>query len=442
MSAIPVIAVFDIGKTNKKCFLFDEHYRIVLERSQSFAEIVDEDGDACEDLQLLADWVQQVFDEVNALPQYLIQAVNFSAYGASFVHIDEAGNPVTPLYNYLKPYPQELQNAFYKKYGGEDKLSLETASPVLGNLNSGLQLYRLKEQQPAVFKKISYSLHLPQYLGFLFTQQPASDITSIGCHTSLWHFGKKRYHSWVTLEGVVSKLAPVVPHSEAFMMEKNKRRIKAGIGLHDSSAALIPYLSVFNDPFLLISTGTWCISLNPFNDTPLTSSELKMDCLCYLAYNGRPVKASRLFAGYEHELQVRKLAEHFKVNVDVYKSVEFDHSWLTVTGKKLFSGDDLSVFENYSEAYHALMQSIIDKQCVSSLLVMGNVKRIFVDGGFANNPVYLHLLADAFPRHEVFAASVSQATAVGAALVMHDQWNPQPVPGDLVSLKFYSVRQR
>ncbi len=89
--------------------------------------------------------------------------------------------------------------------------------------------------------------------------------------------------------------------------------------MHDSSAALIPYLIAFDDPFVLVSTGTWCISMNPFNHTALTENELKNDCLCYLAYNGAPVKSSRLFAGNEHEQQVIRLAAYFNVNIDFTK---------------------------------------------------------------------------------------------------------------------------
>ena len=49
--SIPSIAIFDIGKTNKKLFLFDEDYKIVFEKNECLTEIKDEDGDACEDLQ-------------------------------------------------------------------------------------------------------------------------------------------------------------------------------------------------------------------------------------------------------------------------------------------------------------------------------------------------------------------------------------------------------
>lgn len=33
---VPVVAIFDVGKTNKKLFLFDEHYQIVLYLSYAF----------------------------------------------------------------------------------------------------------------------------------------------------------------------------------------------------------------------------------------------------------------------------------------------------------------------------------------------------------------------------------------------------------------------
>ena len=181
----PVIAIFDIGKTNKKLFLFDEQYRIVLEKNEQFDETIDEDDEACEDLAKLTDWVLGTFKTVSEDKNFDIQAVNFSAYGASFVHINTEGVPVAPLYNYLKPFSDVLKQQFYEHNGGQGAFSRLAASPILGNLNSGMQIYGLKYTQPAVFKNIKYSLHLPQYLSFLLTKQAYSDITSIGCHTNL-----------------------------------------------------------------------------------------------------------------------------------------------------------------------------------------------------------------------------------------------------------------
>src|SRR5690242_1614899 len=105
--------IFDIGKTNKKLFLFDEHYNIIHEGSTNFAETKDEDGFPCEDLAALTQWVSEKFHQFSSNPKYNIRAVNFSAYGASFVYLDDLDKPLTSLYNYLKPYPEKLKQQFY-----------------------------------------------------------------------------------------------------------------------------------------------------------------------------------------------------------------------------------------------------------------------------------------------------------------------------------------
>ncbi len=120
---IPVIAVFDIGKTNKKLLLFNEHYQVVFEQSRNLAETVDEDGFPCEDLDSLKHFVMSTMSSIFSDPNFDIKAVNFSSYGASLVYLDENGEPLTLLYNYLKPYPDELLEQFYSKYGGKEEYS-------------------------------------------------------------------------------------------------------------------------------------------------------------------------------------------------------------------------------------------------------------------------------------------------------------------------------
>ncbi|RRN78075.1 carbohydrate kinase, partial [Pseudoxanthomonas sp. SGD-10] len=214
MTKKPVIAVFDVGKTNKKLFLFDEHYQIVYEKSARFIETVDEDGDPCENLESLRLSVFDSLSEVLRKEEFDVKALNFSTYGASFVYIGEDGLPVAPLYNYLKPYPPHLLAQFYNTYGGEEEFAKNTASPVLGSLNSGMQIYRIKYEKPELFKKIKYALHLPQYLSYLITGKAYTDITSIGCHTNLWDFNKNDYHEWVYKEGIAEKFAPILPGDE------------------------------------------------------------------------------------------------------------------------------------------------------------------------------------------------------------------------------------
>jgi sugar (pentulose or hexulose) kinase len=417
---------------------------------------MDEDGFPCENLESLGSFVFDALNEVSAKKEFDIKAVNFSTYGASFVYLDDIGKPVAPLYNYLKPYPNHLQNKFYDTYGGEDKFSYKTASPVLGSLNSGMQLYRIKYEKPDLFKRIKYALHLPQYLSYLLTGKFYSDITSIGCHTNLWDFQKNDYHEWVYKEEIAEKLPAVIFSTTVFSALLPDPNYTVGTGLHDSSAALIPYLVCFNEPFVLISTGTWCISLNPFNRAPLTLNELQHDCLSYLQYNGSAVKASRLFAGNEHEEQVKKIADYFKQETDRYKTVEFDAGIIKLLknkvapvnisntkeliSKSLFANRSLSQFATYEEAYHQLIQDIITQQQASTKLILQGtgVKKLFVDGGFSKNAIYMNLLAGAFADVEVFAASMAQATSVGTALAIHTSWNDKPLPNDIIELKKYA----
>ncbi|MBO0940004.1 carbohydrate kinase [Fibrella sp. HMF5335] len=460
---LPVIAIFDIGKTNKKLFLFDEQYRIVWEQAETFTDIADEDGDPCEDVARLNAWVRNGLMRAQQLPTFEIKAVNFSTYGASLAYIDADYQPVGQLYNYLKPFPDTLREQFYSTYGEPAKLSLQTASPCLDSLNSGLMLYRIKYDKPALFDKILYALHLPQYVSFLFTGQPVTDCTSLGCHTMLWDFTKQDYADWVKKEGLTDIFGPITPSDHVVDVPLNGHSVEVGVGLHDSSAALIPYLSAFKEPFVLLSTGTWCVSMNPFNRQPLTAEELQYDCLNYLHYGGQPVKASRLFAGYEHEQQVKRLANHFNVSPDYYTTVAYDpglidtlqqripesktvefgkkEALISMTGS-VFNNRDLSTFATYDLAYHQLMLDIMAQQLISTNLVIADspVKRLFVDGGFGKNPIYMSLLARAFPDIAVYAASVAQASALGAALAIHDHWNSGSMPTNSIDLKLYPTQ--
>ena len=251
---LPVVLIFDVGKTNKKVLLFNKHYEVVYEASIQLPQTVDEDGFPCEDVHLLTAWLQQCFQKISSDHHFQITALNVSAYGASFVHVNKSLQPCLPIYNYLKPFPDELLARFCLKYDKNKTLCVETSSPILRNLNSGLQLFWLKHTKPSDYQRIKQSLHLPQYISSIFSNKACSEITSIGCHTLLWNFQENKYHRWVYEEKINEKLAPRVS-SKA--VTYNYHGIAVGVGLHDSSAALIPYLALFAEPFVLISTGTW-----------------------------------------------------------------------------------------------------------------------------------------------------------------------------------------
>ncbi|MCF1715758.1 carbohydrate kinase [Flavihumibacter sp. RY-1] len=432
MIPIAVTAIFDIGKTNKKLLLFDEQQRVVDQYAERIEELTDEDGFPCDDILAIRRFIFSALDRIIENPGWNLQAVNFSAYGASLVYLDENGQPITPFYNYLKPYPDELSKALFEKYGGQESWSRETASPYLGSLNSGLQLYRLKVEQPELFKRLNFALHLPQYCSYLLTGLHSSDSTSIGCHTGLWDYEKNDYHEWVQQEGLTEKLAPLFPSDYKERVRYKGQAFWCGIGMHDSSAALVPYLQQADKKFALLSTGTWCITLNPFNEDPLTSQELELDCLCFLSCEGKPVKASRLFGGHEHEIQVKRIADHFQLSVEQVLSVTVDENFTPIPSsftpapgslieKLAFRDRSLQEFASASEAYHQLMFDLITLQAVSiRLVVTEDIGILFLEGGFARNELFIHFLKLAFPKLTIQFGENAQGAALGALLVLKD----------------------
>lgn len=439
MPRIPVTAVFDIGKTNKKFFLFDENLKEVHNTYTRLDAIPDEDGFPSEPILPLRTWMLETFKDALKSEEFEIKKLNFSGHGASFVHTDEAGEPVTPLYDYLKPFPEDLLEKFYSENGGKMTFCQQTSSPPLAMLNSGLQIYFLKYCKPDSFKNVKYCLHLPQYLSLIFTGEMVSDYTSTGCHTALWDFSKMDYHDWVKREGIESLLPPILPGDALLRTKPELGSIPCGIGIHDSSGALLPYLKQEKEPFALLSTGTWAISINPFNKTPLSESELSKDCLQFLSISGQPIKISRLFIGEEHKYQVDEMYGHWDLPLGTYKKLKFDEAifekinqcktkrigfhYLKPADYGLEKADstDWSSFPEFTEAYYTFLHELTDIQVASLQLVLDGapVQKLFVDGGFNANNIFLEMLRKKLPGMEIIASDFPNGSALGAAMLVN-----------------------
>lgn len=433
----PVTAIFDIGKTNKKLLLFSEEMKVIFEKEERFALQQDEDGFECDDIDHIEKWIHNSLSNIIKSSPYELKAVNFSTYGATLAFIDEDGKRIGPIYNYLKPIDEKIPENLYKRYGGVDEFCRRTASPALGMLNSGIQALWLRQVRPGLFSKVKHILHFPQYVSYILTGKAYSEHTSIGCHTALWDFDNMKYHSWVKDYGLKLPEPSAIDTFEELMFEDKK--IKVGIGIHDSSASLAPYFSIGKGKFLLVSTGTWCINMNPFNEEKLTSEQLEKDCLCYMSIAWQPVKSSRLFLGHLHETGIGIINRHFRKPGDHYKNIKTDSKIIDALKLKIgkgriflktgqysreLSGEvDMYVFNSYEEAYHQLMVELSSLTAESIRLVLSkndDIKNLYVTGGFSRNDLFLNMLCQAFPDKAVFTSEISNSSALGAALVISE----------------------
>lgn len=432
---IKVIAVFDIGKTNKKLLLFDSDFEVVCSKTVRFEEIIDDDGDPCDDIEAIENWVQKEIELIQQEKKFQIKAINFSTHGATLVYLDKQGNRITPLYNYLKPLDYNFHD-FYETYEGVEEFSRKTASPAYGMLNVGLQMLWLKKTKPHFWQKISCVLHYPQYLSYLFTRRITADFTSVGAHTAIWDFDKMTYHNWLEAEQI--KLEEPKPGHEACITEINGEKIAVGMGLHDSSSSIIPLLQAHKNlktEFILLSTGTWIICMNPFSKEVLTSNQLNNNCLCFLTPDRKQVKSSMQFLGKVHEINANKLSSFFNVSQNHYLTLKLNKKLcekLIKKSKKVFFPNsitenfigDFSQLDNlksYEEAYYQLnyeiscqvydgMERILDTN--------NNLKDIYISGGFNKNEVFVEFVSQMMPGQNIRFPEGKHASALGAAILL------------------------
>jgi sugar (pentulose or hexulose) kinase len=429
-----VIAIFDVEKTNKKFLLFNSDLRLVHQEEKILEEVVDDEFFACDDIVKIESWMHDRLSGIIKAGTFVIKALNFATYGASLIYLDVQGKRLTPVYNYLKPMPDGVLDGFYESWDGVAAFSRKTASPALGMLNSGLQILWLKKKKPEIFSRVSAVLHLPQYLSYFFTRKITSECTSIGCHTAMWDFDNHRYHPWLNEEGISLPL----PSSNSCVSDVmiQGTLVKVGIGIHDGSSSLVPYFKSAKEQFILISTGTWCIFMNPFNSEPLTPEQLSRDSLCYMSIQQQQVKSSRLFLGHVHDVNLEKLNKYFGVVSEHYKTIRTNNDKINRLLKnkreKIFFRQgipadyidntvDLSRFLTFGDAYHQLMFDLVDLCIESFTLILpadDHTSVIYISGGFARNELFVRLLASRMPHKKVYTSEVDNSSALGAAIVV------------------------
>jgi hypothetical protein len=285
-----------------------------------------------------------------------------------------------------------------------------------------------------------------------------SEYTSIGCHTGLWDYAAGDYHAWVKRRGMDKLFPPCLPATLKTEVIGFYKLIDVGAGIHDSSAALLPYLLGSPEPFLLLSTGTWNITFNPFREDLLTPEALRKDCLNYMRLDGAPVRASRLFFGNEFNKQTARLAAHFgKTAGDYPHRVAFDEDlyrkW-SVGEEPLFRLESLQypdgsiasapqtrleLFPTFEEAFHRLMIEMMRWQAGSIRLAAGAapVRKLYVDGGFSQSNVFLRLLRVHFPDAELVVSAAPLGSSLGAALAVNQPGLARPFIPDAKGIGAY-----
>jgi sugar (pentulose or hexulose) kinase len=189
--------------------------------------------------------------------------------------------------------------------------------------------------------------------------------------------------------------------------------------------------------FVLLSTGTWIICMNPYSKESLTQQQLQNDCLCFMTPDKQQIKSSMQFLGRVHEVNTIELSKYFGVIKNHYLDLTLNKELCTsILSKKEavffpneiaedFKGNliQLENFIDYEQAYYQLIYKIterVHKGITRILDSQNNLKEIYISGGFNRNDIFVEYLQQMMPNQKIAFPKGENASALGAAMLMKD----------------------
>ncbi|WGT49543.1 FGGY-family carbohydrate kinase [Thioclava nitratireducens] len=450
MTAPRHIAVIDVGKTNAKLALVDaeslEEIAIVTRPNRVLP------GPPWPHFDLEGHWAF-FLEHLSAFhAEHGVDAISVTTHGASAVLLDDECQLAVPMLDYEHDGPEAVAAEY-------DRLRpdfAQTGSPRLPvGLNLGAQLHWQFSTWPDLHDRVAHIVTYPQYWGLLLTGNLATDVTSLGCHTDLWSPWERRFSELPQRLGIAEKIAPPQQPGRVLGTLRDELAERTGIapktpvmvGIHDSNASLLPYLGS-EEPFSVVSTGTWVIAMAIGADRK--TLDPARDTLINVNAQGAPVPSARFMGGREYELlrEGSDAAPTPQACADILAQGGMilpsavpgtgpfpDHA-LEWIGEAASPGERMAAIGFYL--------AMMTESCLNLIGARGPA---IVEGPFASNPAYLDMLAALRPEGVKVAQSAT-GTSVGAAMLALTENAPpkarshqQPEQADALRVYFERWRE-
>lgn len=429
------VIVIDIGKTHSRVSLLDEHGQGLWHTARESPAHAGAPYRAF-DTQALWSWICEALAGIGRMAQP--SAIIPVTHGAAAAFVDSAGTLLSPVLD----YEHEIEAPDYDAARpGFD----ETGSPPLtGGLNLGRQLWWLEAHFPALRR--ARMLLYPQYWAMRLCGAWVSEVTSLGCHTDLWDPRAGDWSSLAKARGWDRRFSPVVPAGPVGTL-RDDIAAETGLsqdcvvhaGLHDSNAALIPFLQM-SDCWVL-STGTWFIAMAPGAGAGGLSAE--RDTLLNVDYLGRPVPSARFMGGREFGLAGGG-------ETDWPAVVRAAQSGLSILPNLTRSGGPIAgrvgrvpACDDVTRPGLALLY--IAEMSAAVIALLGTPERLIVEGPAAS-PLFCEALAALLPRTRIGYITGQGGPTRGAAAAMLDlpppacSWVESPPEGAALREHFRNWR--
>lgn len=446
------IVVLDIGKTNKKLLVFDEHLNCLNpdEKGVQFPQ-VQIDGLLCDDMASIRNWMMGGLAEAAAEYPH-IRAISISTHGATIALLGEGegrlfpgdGGLVFPIVSYEHDAGLDHEARFFADVGMTPKEAQErTATARFGwFINAGKQLHFLREQTPDRFKKVNAILMFSQYLGYLLTGHRGAEPTQLGCHTYLLSADGQSPSAIADALGVADRLPALPPSNTWDALGSISPEVASATGLppdcavtmgvHDSNAALVPYFAKGLREFAVQDSGTWIVTMAPCREARFAEEEIGKEVFFNRSIYGDPVKTTIFRGGAEFEFYSENVLKghcrpdgvEVPVLAEIVRGREAFALPTIARGSGLFPGSVSSiagldtVFADSTHAWHTVDLGLAVQGYLAIVMAAGrDVKNVFIEGNVGrHNPVFRTVVSSLLPEAQVRYGSMGGAP-FGAALL-------------------------
>lgn len=425
--------VVDIGKTNAKVSLWSLSGELVERRVRTNARPPPcAHGYPVLDVNGIDKWLLESMRELAALGD--VARIVTVGHGAAAALIRNG-----KLYAEPMDYEVDVEPAFRADYDAQRDRFEETGSPALPQgLNLGVQIHLLESVLGPLPDDVVI-VPWPQYWAWRFSGVPASEVTSLGCHTDLWQPTANAFSRLAEKRGWAGRMAPLRRAADVLGPVTAELAAATGLnpdcqvlcGLHDSNAALLAargHEEVAVDEATVLSTGTWFVAMRSVAvgvEVDIGKLDQARDCLVNVDACGRPTPCSRFMGGREAELASG--VDSFRLTDDcepdtllarlpalVANGVNALPAFVARVGPFPYAqgqwrnkpADPLDL-RAATDLYLALVAN-------AALDLVGSKERLLIEGRFAQDAVFVRALATLRPDQRVFASNSEHDVAHGA----------------------------
>lgn len=424
--------VVDIGKTHAKVSLWNDAGQPIRRERRANERTAAAAGYRTLDVEGIDAWLMASIRGFAA--DGAVARVVTVAHGAAAALIRDGALFTEPM-----DYEIEVGPTDRADYEAQRDPFEKTGSPSLPHgLNLGVQLHLLEKwlgPLPADVVIVPW----PQYWAWRFSGVPASEITSLGCHSDLWRPTEASYSRLAVDRGWAARMAPLRPagatlgtiSTEVAEATGLNRDCRVLCGLHDSNAALLAargHPEIADNEATVLSTGTWFVAMRcAGNGTGVDIGMLResRDCLVNVDVYGRPIPSARFMGGREAELAGG--VDSFRLT-DSNRPDELLNRLpkLVERGVAATPGfvPGVGPFPNAAGSWREKPNDPMDLRAATDLylaLVADTVldlicsrERLLVEGRFANEVAFVRALAALRPDQRIYTSHAEHDVAYGA----------------------------